>query len=523
MNVKILWADDEIEHLRAHILLLEKKGYDVIVASNGVDAIEQCQQQTFDLVLLDEMMPGLTGLETLQRIKDIQPQTPVVMVTKNEEEDIMDQAIGAKIADYLIKPVNPMQILLTLKKHVHQREIVTEMTQQNYRQAFQDISMRISDCRTMDDWTEVYKLLVKWELELASTGDNSMGEMLQMQKEEANNGFAKFIKKNYLTWMKGKGTAAKPTADMPLMSDRILPDRIFPMLSAGEKVFLIVIDNFRYDQWRTLAAEIGDMYDIEENLYLSILPTATQYARNAIFSGLMPTQIQTMFPDLWVDEEEEEGKNLNEAPLIQSLLDRYRRKETFSYNKLNDSQAADRLMKQFKALEQYDLNVVVINFVDMLSHARTESKMVRELANNEAAYRSITQSWIRHSVLHELFTALAQTDYRVVITTDHGSKRCDKPVKIIGDRNTNTNLRYKLGKNLNCQSKDTFVITDPKAAHLPAPNLSTSYVFATGNDFFAYPNNYNYYVQYYKDTFQHGGISLEEMVIPFITLKGRKK
>ena len=518
MIVRILWVDDEIEHLHAHILFLEKKGYDVIIVNNGLDAIEQCQQHTFDLVLLDEMMPGLTGLETLQRIKEVQPQTPVVMVTKSEEEDIMDQAIGSKIADYLIKPVNPMQILLTLKKHVHQKEIVTEVTQQGYQQSFQDISMQISECRTFEDWAEVYKRLVRWELELAATG-SSMTEMLRMQKEDANNGFTKFIKKNYLDWV----TPGQKSDNRPLMSNRVFPDVVFPELSNEEKVFLIVIDNFRYDQWRVLAEEIGDMFDIDENLYMSILPTATQYARNAIFSGLMPQQIAEMFPELWVDEDEEEGKNLNESPLIQTQLERYRRRESFSYHKINDSQGADKLLQQFKQLQKNDLNVVVINFIDMLSHARTESKMVRELAHDEAAYRSITLSWFRHSVLRELFERLAQTDYHIILTTDHGSIRCDKPVKIIGDKNTNTNLRYKLGKNLNHQSKDVFEITNPKAVQLPAPNISTKYVFCTGNDFFAYPNNYNYYVQYYKDTFQHGGISMEEMIIPLISMKGRKK
>ena len=518
MNYKVLWVDDEIEHLKAHIIFLEKKGYDVVVANNGLDAVEQCQGQMFDLVLLDEMMPGLTGLETLARIKDVQPQTPVVMVTKSEEEDIMDQAIGSKIADYLIKPVNPSQILLTLKKHVHQREIVSEVTQQGYQQQFMNISAQISNCRTFDDWREIYKLLVRWELELEQTG-GAMTEMLLTQKEEANNGFAKFIKNNYKQWI----ASGKDDKDVPLMSNRIMPDYVFPFLNQGEKVFMIVIDNFRYDQWRVLAGEIGDMFDIDENLYMSILPTVTQYARNAIFSGLMPVQIAQMFPDLWVDEESEEGKNLNEAPLIQTMLDRYRRKETFSYHKINDSQGAERLLSQLKVMCNNDLNVVVINFIDMLSHARTELKMVRELANNEAAYRSISLSWLRHSVLGELFKALAQTDYRIIITTDHGSIRCDKPVKIVGDRNTNTNLRYKTGRKLTCQSKEAYEVKEPKSLMLPAPNISTTYVFATGSTFFAYPNNYNHYVQYYKDTFQHGGISMEEMLVPLISMKGRKR
>ena len=516
-NGLLLWVDDEIELLKAHILFLEKKGYEVITVSNGTDAIDQCRQQTFDLILLDEMMPGLTGLETLQIIKEISPATPVVMVTKSEEENIMNQAIGSKIADYLIKPVNPSQILLTLKKNIHRKQIETEVTQTVYQQNFMDISMQIQDCKTVDDWINVYKRLVRWELELSATQSN-MTEILATQKEDANVGFAKFIKQNYLDWMQSKDSTT-----VPLLSHRIFKEKVFPLLDGSEKVFLIVIDNFRYDQWRVLAQEIGDMFDIEESLYVSILPTATQYARNAIFSGLMPNKIAEMFPDLWVDEDEEEGKNLNEGPLIQTQLERYRRRNTFSYHKVNDSAGADRLMQQFHQLEQNDLNVVVINFIDMLSHARTESKMVRELASNESAYRSITLSWFRHSVVSELFRALAQTNYRIIVTTDHGSIRASKPVKIIGDRNTNTNLRYKLGKNLSYNPREVYVIKDPQKAHLPSPNLSTSYVFATGDAFFAYPNNYNYYVSYYKDTFQHGGISMEEMLIPLINLKSRNR
>ena len=481
-NGLLLWVDDEIELLRAHVLFLEKKGYQVMTVTNGADAIEQCQQTTFDLILLDEMMPGLSGLETLQRIKEIQPTTPVVMCTKSEEENIMNLAIGSKIADYLIKPVNPNQILLTLKKNIHRHEIVTEVTQSGYQQEYMRMANRINDCCSWEDWMEVYRRLVYWELEL-SNAQSPMADLLAMQNKS----------------------------------------RVFPALDKGEKVFLIVVDNFRYDQWKMLSMTIADQFLVNEELYVSILPTATQYARNAIFSGLMPSQIASMFPDLWVDEDEEEGKNLNEEPLIKTQMERYRRKETFCYHKVNDSLGAEKLLERFNELAHYDLNVVVINFIDMLSHARTESKMVRELANNESAYRSITLSWLRHSAMSELFRRLAQGDYHVILTTDHGSIRCQKPLKIVGDRNTNTNLRYKLGKNLAYNAKELFVIKEPKAAQLPAPNLSTSYVFATGNSFFAYPNNYNYYVSYYRDTFQHGGISMEEMLIPLVSLKSRKR
>ena len=533
-NGLLLWVDDEIELLKAYIIFLEKKGYEVVTVSNGADAIDQCRAQTFDLVLLDEQMPGLSGLETLQRIKEIQPATPIVMVTKSEEENIMEQAIGSKIADYLIKPVNPSQILLTLKKNIHRKEIVTEVTQTGYQQDYQQISMQISDSRSFADWAEVYKRLVRWELELSSTESN-MTDMLKMQKEEANIGFAKYIQQNYLDWVAPRQPSRtdrfqlrgrkeeKPGALRPTMSPDLFKQFVFPSIDRGEKVFLIVIDNFRFDQWRVLSSEVADLFDIDEQVYLSILPTATQYARNAIFSGLMPQQIAEMFPELWVDEDEEEGKNLNEKPLIQTQIDRYRRHDKFSYHKINDSADSDKYLSQFNNLYQNDFNVLVINFIDILSHARTEMKMIRELANNESAYRSITRSWFRHSVLTDLLRLLSQSDYKVIITTDHGSIRTTKPVKIVGDRNTNTNLRYKLGKNLNFNAKDVFVIKDPRKAHLPAPNLSTAYVFATGNSFFAYPNNYNYYVSYYKNTFQHGGISMEEMLVPLITLTSRKR
>ncbi len=512
MANRLLWADDEIELLNAHIIFLKNKGYEVSTVTNGLDAIEACKTDSFDLILLDENMPGLTGLETLTVIKEMHPSTPVVMVTKSEEENIMEQAIGSKIADYLIKPVNPNQILLTLKKNIHHKEIVTEQANSAYQQNFGKLAMQISDARTIEEWKEAYKKIVYWELEL-ERADEQMHEMLKSQKEDANNMFGRFIKNNYLKWL------ASPRDGRPMMSNDLFRERIFPLIDKGEKVFMIIIDNFRYDQWRVLANEIGNDFVIEEELYTSILPTATQYARNAIFSGLMPSQIKEMFPHLWIDEEEEEGKNLNEKELIQTQIARYRRKDRFSYEKVLTSVAADKYIDNINSLSHNDLNVLVINFIDMLSHARTESLMVRELASNEAAYRSITLSWIRHSAIKKLFRYLADSNCTIVITTDHGSIQVENPTKVIGDKNTNTNLRYKLGKSLSYNGKDVFEIKEPAKAFLPAPNLSTSYIFATGDKFFAYPNNYNYYVSYYKDTFQHGGISLEEMLIPLVKLK----
>ena len=511
MSARLLWVDAEIDMLKAHILFLQKKDYEVDTASNGPDALDLCRERNYDLILLDENMPGLSGLETLSRLKDIVPTVPVVMVTKNEEEDIMDQAIGSKIADYLIKPVNPSQILLTLKKNIHQREIVQEVTQTGYRQEFTRLGMQMSDNLSPDEWKELYRRLVYWELELAET-QSPMDDMLRMQKEEANHSFARFISRNYEHWVNHPD-------DRPTMSPDVMKRCVFPRLSKGRKVFMLVLDNFRYDQWRVLSQELQDDFDIDEDLYFSILPTATQYARNAIFAGLMPLQIRQMYPELWVEEEEDEGKNLNEEMLIRRQLERFRRREAFTYHKVNDSVAADKLLSQFNALSQSPFNVLVINFIDILSHARTESRMVRELAGNESAYRSITLSWFRHTPIKELFSRLASLDYDIIITTDHGSIRVDQPTKVVGDRNVNTNLRYKLGRNLSYNAKEVIELRQPKLWQLPAPNLSTAYVFATGARFFAYPNNYNYYVQYYRDTFQHGGVSMEEMMVPLVVLK----
>lgn len=515
MHARLLWVDDEIEMLKAHILFLQKKDYEVDTASNGPDALDLCRERAYDLILLDENMPGLSGLETLMKLKDIAPNVPVVMVTKNEEEDIMDQAIGAKIADYLIKPVNPSQILLTLKKNIHQREIVQEVTQTGYRQEFSRLGMQMSDNLSADEWKELYRRLVYWELEL-SEADTQMDDMLRMQKEEANLNFAKFIRKNYESWVNHPD-------ERPPMSPDVMKRCVFPRLNEGRKVFLLVLDNFRYDQWRVLSQELSDDFDIDEDLYFSILPTATQYARNAIFAGLMPLQIRDMYPELWVDEEEDEGKNLNEEMLIRHQLERFRRRESFTYHKINDSAAADKLLPQLASLSQTPLNVLVVNFIDILSHARTESRMVRELAGNESAYRSITLSWFRHTPIKELFKRLSELDYDILITTDHGSIRVDAPTKVVGDKNVNTNLRYKLGKNLSYNAKEVYEVRQPKSILLPAPNLSTAYIFATGNRFFAYPNNYNHYVQYYRDTFQHGGISMEEMMVPLVVLRPKAK
>lgn len=510
----ILWADDEADLLKPHVLFLEARGYSVTTVLSGLDAIVEMEERQYDLIFLDEHMPGLTGLDTLQRLREMNPFIPIVMVTKSEEENLMNQAIGGKISDYLIKPVNPNQLLLTLKRHLHQNTIITQTNTDHYRQEFARIEGQMGACRSLEEWKDLYGRLVYWEMELEA-GDEQMSELLEMQKSEAGRLFSRFISREYEGWIQKPETR-------PLMSPDLFRKKIFPLLDAGEKVFFILIDNFRLDQWLAVRELLSEFYTFEEDgMYLSILPTSTQYARNAIFSGLMPLDIAKMFPDLWVDEDSEEGKNLNEEPMIASMIERFRKKYSFSYNKVYDVRYGERLLSNLNTLKNNQLNVIVLNFVDMLSHSRTESKMMRELANTEAAYRSLTTSWFRHSTTYNLFKYIAEMGYKVVLTTDHGTIRVKNPVKIVGDKHTNTNLRYKLGKALTYDSKAVYESLKPSQIGLPQTNLSDRYVFAQGADFFAYPNNYNHYVQYYKDSFQHGGVSMEEMLIPLVIMNAK--
>jgi CheY-like chemotaxis protein len=511
---KILWVDDEIESLHSQILFLENKGYEVKALTNGFDAIDFVKENPIDVVLLDETMPGITGLETLAKIKEANQQTPVVLITKNETENLMDDAIGSQITDYLIKPVNPNQVLLSLKKIIDNKRLVAEKTTTAYQQEFRNLFMTLNSNPDYNEWMEVYKKLVYWELEMEKSDSPEMREVLQTQKQEANTEFFKFVSKNYAGWVSPKSTEG------PIMSHTLFRFKVLPHVEKGTPTFFILLDNLRIDQWKAIQPIFAETFRIlEEDSFYSILPTATQYSRNAIFSGLMPLEIEKQFPSQWKNDDEEGGKNLFEEEFFRAQLKRLKKDQLkFSYTKVLNYQAGQDLVNNIHNLLNNDLNIIVYNFVDMLSHARTEMEVLKELASDEISYRSITASWFEHSPLHQALKKIADKKINLILATDHGSVRVKTPYKVIGDKQTTTNLRYKHGRNLNYEAKEVLAFRDPKEAGLPVPTVNSSFIFARGDGFLCYPNNYNYYVNYYRNTFQHGGISLEEMIIPVIRM-----
>ena len=515
-KIKILWADDEIQMLKPHIMYLEEKGYDVDAVVSGDEAVDLVKQNHYDIIFLDEQMPGMSGIESLEEIKKHNPGIPVVMITKSEEESIMEDAIGSNIADYLIKPVKPSQILLSLKRNLENRKLAGEKATMTYQQQFRELGMKISDNLTTNEWMDVYRDLVRFEMDLEKSDDKGILEVLDMQKQEANNEFVRFYTRNYKSWLDGD------TDDKPSQSHTLIKDYAFPLLDKGKKVFLLLIDNLRYDQWKVVRPLIENYFRVEDDdMYYSILPTTTQYARNALFSGLMPNEIRKHYRKYWVDENEEGTKNQYEFELLQELFRRYGRNTTMSYNKILNLNAGRKLYENISNLMSTNFNVIVYNFVDMLSHARTEMEIIRELADNVPAYRSLMLSWFEHSSLFDIIKYLSDKNIDIIITTDHGSVKVDNAVKVVGDKNVNTNLRYKYGKSLNYNTKEVFQMLNPEEYYLPKLNVSTKWIFTKGSDFLAYPNNYNHYVNYYKNTFQHGGISMEEILIPIVTLSSK--
>ncbi|MVO08330.1 PglZ domain-containing protein [Flavobacterium sp. TP390] len=513
-KIKILWVDDEIDLLKPHILFLEKKNYEVTTCNNGQDAIDAFEENNFDVVFLDENMPGLSGLETLSEIKEKKSSVPVIMITKSEEEYIMEEAIGSKIADYLIKPVNPNQILLSLKKNLDHSRLVSEKTTLDYQKEFRKIAMDMAMVRSFEDWVELYKRLIYWEMELENISDQGMVEILESQKTEANVQFGKFIERTYEDWF-------DETEDKPILSHKLFGELVAPEIRKKDKpILFIVIDNLRYDQWKAFENIVNNHYKLEKEVsYFSILPTATQYARNAIFSGLTPLEMEKKFPEYWKNDIDDGGKNLYEGEFLTEQLKRLGLNIKQEYYKITNFKDGKKLAENFKGLKGNDLTTIVYNFVDMLSHAKTEMEVVKELASDDKAYRSLTVSWFKNSPLLDMIQQAQKQGFRLIITTDHGTINCKNPSKVIGDKNTSLNLRYKTGRSLTYEDKDVYAVKDPKKIGLPALNMSSSFIFAKNDLFLAYVNNFNHYVSYYRNTYQHGGISLEEMIIPFLVLE----
>ncbi|TDX82735.1 PglZ domain-containing protein [Epilithonimonas xixisoli] len=512
MSGKILWIDDEVDLLKPHIVFLENKGYSVTPVNNVNEALELIEKEKFVLTLLDENMPGISGLEAIPMIKEKDNALKIVMVTKSEEEHIMEQAIGSQIEDYILKPVNPNQVLLSLKKILQSESLVEQKTIVDYQQEFRNLSMELSYLRTYQDWAEYYKKILNWEVKFDKVSDNEFGDLLQNQKEEANIQFSKFIENNYEDWLHGN--------EKPMMSHTLFKDKVKPELEK-EKVLLLMVDNLRYDQWKVIEPLFTKFYNkTSEDYYFSILPTATQYARNSFFAGLMPSEIEKRFPNNWFNDNEEGNKNEFERDFLEDQMKRLGlSSKSMKYLKILNSDFEKKILEDFNQHKNNDLLVIVYNFIDILSHAKTDNNIVNQLIRDDKTFRSLTYNWFENSSLLKIIKLASENGFKLVITTDHGTIYVKKPSKVVGDRETSTNIRYKTGRSLTYEDKDVWAINDPGKLFLPKGNLSSKYIFAKNNIFLAYPKNYNHFVNYYKETYQHGGISLEEVIIPISILE----
>ena len=508
--MKLLWVDDEIDHFKSHILFLNNRGYDIDICISGQEAIKLIKLNTYDAILIDQNMPGLSGTETLDLIKE-KTLIPVIMISQNSEESTVEEAFGLKVNDYLIKPLNPTQILLSLTKIFKNKELITNKTISNYQKNYQEINSKINYCNSIKEWIEIYKILTYWELEISQIDNNDIYEIIESQKKEANRLFGTFIEKNY------KNILLDNDIDL---SHTLFKNKVIPELSSERPTLMILIDNLRYDQWKCLEPDIISDYKVTVNeIYSSIIPTTTQYSRNSIFSGLSPIEINKKHSELWKNENDEGGKNLFEKLLLKEQLVRLGKNISFNYHKVINTKEGIKYYEKLENEKQNDLSVLVYNFVDMISHAKKDVNFIKELAKDDKAYRSLTLSWYNNSNLKKIITKAKELGYKIIITTDHGTINVNTPSLVSGDKEISTNLRYKTAKKINSETKKVIKIDDPSSFLLPSNYLSSCFIFAKENTYFVYSNNYNNYVNMFKNTYQHGGVSLEEMLVPFVVIK----
>jgi DNA-binding response OmpR family regulator len=518
---RLLWVDDEIELLRSHIIFLTEKGYEVDTAMNGEDAVSCVKEKSYDLIFLDEMMAGMGGLETLGQIKEINQNIPVVMITKSEEETLMDEAIGGKIQDYLTKPVNPSQVLLVCKKILEGKKITGQYAAKDYLMDFNQISQALMQNLDFSEWIDIYLKMVNWEVELDQHSEIGLRQTLNEQKREANKEFSKFVEKNYKNWINSTGDIDTPTLTTEITDKYVLNH----LKDENTNIFYFVLDCLRLDQWLVMEKHLGELFIIDKDYYYAILPTATPYARNSLFSGLFPSEIEKYYPDLWHGKDDDErSMNKYEKELLQLLLDRKKIKlnKDLKYIKIIDPEVGRNFEHNILSYKNNHLTAIVVNFLDMIAHGRSDSDILKEIAPDEPAYRSLTNSWFTHSSLLGTFKAIAKMkNAKVVITTDHGSIRSLRGAKVLGDREASTNLRFKYGRNLKVDDKHAIYIKSAQEYKLPKRGVTINYIIAKEDYYFVYPTDYHKYLTYYKDTFQHGGISLEEMILPVITMEPR--
>ena len=514
---KILWVDDEIELLRSHIIFLSEKGFAVDTVTNGEDAVSSVKEKDYDLIFLDEMMAGMGGLETLAQIKDYNANIPVVMVTKNEEESLMNEAIGFKISDYLTKPVNPSQVLLVCKKILEGKKISGEHAAKDYLQDFNQISQAMLQNMDSDEWIEVYLKLVNWDLELDVHPEIGLRQTFIDQKREANKEFSKFVENNYREWINSNSDLNKPTLTPDILNNYLMEE-----VKNHDNVFFFVLDCLRLDQWLVMEKHLTDYFKIDKSYYYSILPTSTPYARNSLFGGLYPSEIEKYYPQLWQGDDDENSMNKFEKELLQLFFDRKRikLKNDLKYIKIIDPEVGRNFEQNILSYQNTHLTAVVVNFLDMIAHGRSDSDILKEIAPDESAYRSLTNSWFTHSSLLSTFKSLSSLKKtRIIVTTDHGSIRALRGAKVLGDREASSNLRFKYGRNLKVDDKHAVYIKNAVDYKLPKRGVTINYIIAKEDYYFVYPTEYHKYLTHYKDTFQHGGISLDEILLPVITME----